>query len=73
MIRTTLLSLVGKELSLSLPATTLSSAYNLCKQFGSRSGSTEFWSGSGSNPSDTLIVFLKEYFEKVNFEKKASR
>ena len=27
-------------------------------------------SGSGSKPFDTMIVFLKEYFEKVNFAKK---
>ena len=73
MIRTTLLPLVGKELTLSVAAGTLSSADNLYKQFGSRSGSTELRSRSGSNPSDTLIVFLKECFEKVNFEKKVSR
>ena len=27
----------------------------------------ELWSGSGSKPFDTLIVFLKESFEKVTF------
>ena len=47
----------------------LSSADNLCKQFGSRSGPTKHWSWSGSNLFDTLIVFLKEFFEKVNFGK----
>ena len=63
MIRTTLLSLVGKELTLSMPAATLSSADNLYKQFGSRSGLTELRPGSGSNPSDTLIVILKEFLK----------
>ena len=28
--------------------------------------------GSGSKPFDTLIVFLKEFFENVNFEKRSS-
>ena len=36
------------------------SADNIFKQFGSRSGSKLF---------DTLIVFLKEFFEKSDFEK----
>ena len=40
----------------------------LCKQFGPRSGLKECRSWSGSNLFDTLIVFLKEFFEKVNFE-----
>ena len=47
----------------------LSSADNLCKQFGPRSGPTECRSWSGSKLFDTLIVFLKEFFEKVDFEK----
>ena len=47
----------------------LSSAVNLCKQFGPRSGMTECRSWSGSKLFDTLIVFLKEIFEKVYFEK----
>ena len=38
----------------------LSSANNLCKQFGPRSGSILF---------DTLMVFMKEFFKKVDFEK----
>ena len=46
-----------------------SSADNLCKQFGPRSGSTEHRSLPGSKQFDTLIVFLKEYFEKSNFKK----
>ena len=33
---------------------------NFCRQFGPRSGSKLF---------DTLIIFLKEFFEKVDFEK----
>ena len=41
----------------------LLSADNLCKQFGPKSVSKLF---------DTLIVFLKELFEKVNFEKKSA-
>ena len=47
----------------------LSSADNHCKQFGPRSGPTECWSWSGSRLLDTLMVFLKEFFEKVNFDK----
>ena len=35
-------------------------ADNLCKQFGPRSGSKLF---------DTLVVFLKEFSKKVDFEK----
>ena len=46
----------------------LLSADNLCKQFGPRSGPTEFWSRSGSKPFDTVIVFLKEFLLKVNFK-----
>ena len=38
----------------------LSSSDNLCKQFGSK-------------PFDALIVLLKEFFEKVNFEKKSDK
>ena len=45
------------------------SADNLCKQFGSRSGLTEGGSRYGFKLFDTLMVFLKEFFEKVNFEK----
>ena len=48
---------------------TLSSAENICKQFGPRSGPTECRSRSGSKLVDTMRVFLEEYFEKVNFEK----
>ena len=46
------------------------SADNLCKQFGSRSGPTLSQAWSGSKLLDTLMVFLKNFFEKVNFEKK---
>ena len=45
------------------------SAYNLCKQLGPSSGSTKHQVLSGSKLFDTLIVFLKEFFEKVDFEK----
>ena len=44
----------------------------LCKQFGPRSGPTK----SEFKPFDTLnslIVFLKEIFEKVNFENKSQQ
>ena len=45
------------------------SADNLCKQFESRSERTECRSLFGSKSFDTLIVYLKEFFEKVNTEK----
>ena len=51
----------------------VSSADNICKQFGPRSGPTEHWAWSGSKPFDTQIVFLKEFLEKLDFEKKISR
>ena len=47
----------------------LSSADNICKQFGPTSGRTERQSSSGYKLFDTLTVFLKDFFEKVNFEK----
>ena len=47
---------------------TLSSAGNLCKQFGPRSGPTECRACSGSKLFDTDSV-LKDFFEKINFEK----
>ena len=43
----------------------VSSAENLYKQFGSRSGPTKLFA--------TLMVILKEFFEKVNFEKCSRR
>ena len=49
-------------LTLCLP---VSSADNLGKQFGPRSGPTR----SGSKLFDILMVFLKEFFQKVNLEK----
>ena len=45
------------------------SAADVCKQFAPRSGPTECRTLSGFKLSDTLIVFLKEFFEKVNFVK----
>ena len=48
----------------------MSSADNLCKHFGPRTGPTTFcraW--SGSNLFDVLKVFLNDFFEKVDFEK----
>ena len=49
----------------------VSSADNLCKQFGSRSGPTKCRAWSGSKLFDTLMIFLKEFFEKIDFEKSA--
>ena len=46
-----------------------SSADNFCKQFGPRSGPTKCRALSGSKLFDTLMVFLKEFFKKVDFEK----
>ena len=43
--------------------------FSLCKQFEPRSGPTEHQSRSGFKLFDTLIVILKELFEKVFFEK----
>ena len=50
--------------------------YMLCRllktfanSFGSTSGPTKCRAWSGSKPFVTLIVFLKEFFEKVDFEK----
>ena len=45
------------------------SADNLCRLFGPRSGPTKCRAKSGSKLFDTLSVFLKEFFEKVDFEK----
>ena len=45
------------------------SADNLCKQLGPRSGLTKHHTWSGSKLFDTLMVFPKEFFEKVDFEK----
>ena len=51
----------------------VSSADNRCKRFAPRSGPTKRRARSGSKLSDTLMVFLKEFFEKVNFEKISRR
>ena len=48
------------------------SADNFCKQFGPRSGLIKCQAGSGSKLFDTLMVFLKEFLEKVDFEKKSA-
>ena len=45
------------------------SADNLCKQFGPRSCSMNRRAGSGFKLFDILVVFLKEFLEKVYFEK----
>ena len=41
-----------------------------CKQFGPRSGPTESQAWSWPKLSDILILFQKEFFEKVNFERR---
>ena len=51
------------------PNLLVSSADNVWKQIGPRSGPTECRAKSGSNLFDTLMVFLKEFFEIVDFEK----
>ena len=50
-----------------LASSDLLSADNLCKQFVPRLGPTE------SKPFDTLHMFLKECFERVNFQEKICR
>ena len=47
----------------------VSSANNLCKQIGPRSGPTICRAWSGSNLFDLQMVFLKEFFKKIDFEK----
>ena len=46
----------------------VSSADNLLKQVGPRSRPIKHPTWSGSNLFDTLMVFLREFFEKVKFE-----
>ena len=48
-----------------------SPADNFCKQFGPRSGPTKCRAPSESKLFYTLMIFLKEFFEKVDFEKSA--
>ena len=48
---------------------TVWSADDFCEQIGPRSGLIKLWSWYGSNLFDTRIVFLKEFFEKVDFDK----
>ena len=43
---------------------------NLCKQFGTRSEGTKHQAWSGSKLYDTLRVFLKYFYEKLDFQKK---
>ena len=49
----------------------LSSTDSLCKQFAPVSAPTECLSWFGSKLFDILIVFLKEFFVNINFEKKS--
>ena len=46
----------------------MSSADNLCKQFRLRPGPTVCCAWSGSKLFDTLMLFTKEYFEKMDVE-----
>ena len=48
----------------------MSSAENLSKQFGPRSVAKNIRAWSGIKLFDTQVVFLREIFKKVNFEKK---
>ena len=50
----------------------LSSAGNICTQFGPRSGPTERRVWSGSKLFDTVVVVIKDFFEKTYFEKKSA-
>ena len=50
----------------------VSSADNFYKLFGPKSGPTKHQAWSGSKLFDTLMVFLKEFFEKVDFEKNSA-
>ena len=55
-----------QHLTLYLP---VSSIDNLYKQFGPRSGPTKCQARSESKLFDTLMVFLKEFFEKLILKK----
>ena len=50
----------------------VASADSLCKQFWPRSDLTKHQAWSGSKLFDTLIIFLKEFFENDSFEKKSA-
>ena len=50
----------------------LMSADKLCKEFGSRPGLTKCQAWSRIKLFDTLMIFLKEYFQTFNFEKKSA-
>ena len=56
--------------SVEISVNTLSTTDNLCKQFGPRSGQTDFRAWSRSKRFDNVMVFLKFFLEKVDFEKK---
>ena len=62
------ISVVGK-LPVKWTSLLVSSADDLCKQIGPRSGPTKCRAWSWSKLFDTLMVFLKEFFEKVQIEK----
>ena len=56
---------VTEDQYLLTPCLPVSSADNVGKQFGPRSGPTNRRAWSGSKLFDILIVFLKEFFQKV--------
>ena len=54
-----------KFLNSFLVSCNVSSADNLCKQLGPRSGQTERRSLAGSKLFDTLMVFLKDFLNRL--------
>ena len=60
---------IGGSSTLYLLVSSAGKADSLCKQFGPGSGQTECQTRSESKLFDTLMVFLKEVFKKVDFEK----
>ena len=61
-----LLRLWGRDFS-STHFLLVSSAHDLCKLIGPRSGLTKCRAWSGSNLFDTRVVVMKEFLEKVDF------
>ena len=69
-IRVEIIDISRKRHSLTLYLL-VSSADKFCKQFGPRLGPTTCRAWSGSKLFDALMVFLKEVFEQVDYEKSA--
>ena len=70
-IRVTYADATSNKVSLVFPCKWqhLLSADNVCRQFRPISDQTKRGAGFGSKLFDTLIVFPKKFYEKVNFEK----